>query len=215
MTAFCPQVIHLCYVRATRLSSVGEPVAGPNNVVVDDDPMMLTLTPDILAGETKDLKNGCDNLTATYRGQDIPKRMNLELDVLKLSPAFEELMTGGEVVSNSNDDPIGVNLRVGCGTQSPFVAFEAWQDLWDCDHQPSDPYRYRRWIFPSSRWVRGAETAQNDFGQPKFSGFSVGNTNWGLGIFDDLSEPVGQAGQWVFDNVLPTAACGYQSHAIT
>lgn len=214
MAAECPSAIHLCYVRVTRVDAVGTPIAGPNNVYVSDAPVMLNITPDILAGESKDLKGGCDQLLATYRGQDITKRFNLELDTGVISPALEEMLCGGTVVLSSTD-PIGVNFPAPCGTQQPYVAFEAWQDLWDCDHQPSDPYPYRRWVFPSSRWVRGAETAQNDFSQPKFTGFSVANPNWGTGIFGDLTEAVGANGQWIYDTVLPTAACGYQTQSIT
>jgi hypothetical protein len=213
--AVCPSAIHLCFVRVTRLNSLGEPTPGPNNYLVSDKPMMLTITPDILAGEVKDLKGGCDQLIATYRGQDILKRFNLELDMGNVSPALEEILTGGAAVLDSAGDPIGVQFQVPCGTQQPYVAFEAWQDLWDCDHQPSTPYPYKRWVFPASRWQRGAETLQNDFDQPKFTGFTVGNANWGMGIYGDLSESVLPNGMYVFDTELPTADCSWQSHAIT
>lgn len=213
MTAVCVSAIHLCFIRVTRLDSTGTPVAGPNNVVVNDKPMMLTVTPDVLAGEVKDLKGGCDQLIATYRGQDILKRFNLELDTGVLDPALEEILTGGSIIT-ATTDPIGINFQAPCGSQQPFSAFEAWQDLYDCDHQPSTPYKYRRWVWPATRWQRGAETLQNDFDQPKFTGFSVGNPNWGDGIFHD-GQPVESTGGWFYDNNLPTAACGYQSHSIT
>lgn len=214
MAAICPSALHLCFVRITRVSAVGEPVPGPNNVYVSDTPLDLAINPDILAGEVKDVKGGCDQLVATYRGQDITKRFNLELTQAIIDPALEEMLCGGSIVL-AGEDPIGVNFPAPCGTQQPFVAIEAWQDLYDCDHQPSEPYQYRRYIFPSSRWVRGPETAQNDFSQPKFTGFTVGNANWGVGIFGDLTNPVGANGQWVFDNTLPTAACGYQTQPIS
>ena len=138
MTAICASAIHLCFVRITRVSAVGDPVAGPHNVVVSDKPMMMTVTPDILAGEVKDLKGGCDQLVATYRGQDILKRFNLELDTGVIDAALEEILTGGAIIlgGGSDLDPIGVQFNVPCGTQQPFVAIEAWQDLYDCDHQP-------------------------------------------------------------------------------
>lgn len=216
MAAVCPSAIHLCFVRVTRLNALGHPVPGPNNFLVYDKPLMLTVTPDILAGETKDLKGGCDQLVATYRGQDILKRFNLELDTGTISPALEEILTGGSAVVDGSGDPIGVQFQVPCGTQQPFVAFEAWQDLYDCDHQPSAPFPYKRWIWPATRWQRGPETLQNDFDQPKFLGFSVGNSNWGEGIYGDLTTAVEANGMWIFDTELPQAAeCSWQSHAIT
>lgn len=215
-TAVCPSAIHLCFVRFTRLDTVGNPVAGPNNFYVDDKPMVLTVTPDILAGEVKDLKGGCDQLIATYRGQDILKRFNLELDMGNVSPALEEILTGAPAILDDDSNPIGVQFQVPCGTQQPFVALEAWQDLYDCDHQPSAPYPYKRWVFPASRWQRGAETLQNDFDQPKFTGFTVGNANWGMGIYGDQPEAVQPTGAWFFDTTLPEAAdCSWQSRVIT
>jgi hypothetical protein len=216
MAAVCPSAIHLCFVRVTRLDALGNPVAGPNNFLVYDKPLMLTVTPDILAGESKDLKGGCDQLVATYRGQDILKRFNLELDTGTISPALEEILTGGSAIVDGSGDPIGIQFQVPCGTQQPFVAFEAWQDLYDCDHQPSAPFPYKRWIWPATRWQRGPETLQNDFDQPKFTGFSVGNSNWGEGIYGDLTVAVEPNGMWIYDTELPEAAeCSWQSHAIT
>lgn len=215
-SAVCPSAIHLCFIRITRLDSVGHPVAGPNNFFVDGNPMMLTVTPDILAGETKDLKGGCDQLIATYRGQDILKRFNLELDVGTITPALEEILTGAPAIIDLSGNPIGVQFQVPCGSQQPFVALEAWQDLYACDHQPSAPYPYKRWIWPATRWQRGPETLQNDFDQPKFTGFSLGNPNWGMGIYGDLPEAVQPNGAWFFDTHLPeTPDCSWQSHTIT
>lgn len=215
MAAVCDSAIHLCFVRVTRLDSVGNPTAGPNNVYITDKPMLLTVTPDILAGEVKDLKGGCDQLIATYRGQDILKRFNLELHLGVMEPGLEEMLTGGSAILGSGSEPIGVQFPAPCGTQQPFVAVEAWQDLWDCDHQPSTPYPYLRWVFPASRWHRAPVTLQNDFTQPQFTGFTVGNPNWGEGIYADVPEAVDPDGAWFYDTVIPTAACGYQSHAIT
>ena len=113
-----------------------------------------------------------------------------------LEPGLEEMLTGAPAITNIGGDIIGVQFEVPCGTQQPFVALEAWQDLWDCDHQPSAPYPYRRYVFPSSRWQRGAETAQNDFTQPKFTGFTVANPNWGMGIYNDVPESVQPNGCW-------------------
>ncbi len=215
MDPVCPSILHLCFVRVTRLDTLGNPVAGPNNVVVNDDPMTLTITPDVLAGEVKDQKNGCDKLAATYRGQDIVKRYNLELDLTKDQPAMEEILTGADAIVDTSANPIGVWFPSPCGTVTPFVAFEAWQDLQECDGPMSTPYAYMRWLWPAARFVKGAQTAQNDFGLPKFTGFTVGNANWGLGIYGDQPEAAGPHGGRFYDNILPNPDCSWQSQAIT
>jgi hypothetical protein len=211
----CPSAIHVCFIRATAVDAVGNPIEGPNNVYITDDPIMLTATPDVLAGEVKDQKGGCDQLLNTYRGQDIVKRQNLELDLGHLHPGLEYLLTGAPLITNDDGDAIGVQFEVPCGVQQPYTCIEAWEDLWDCDHQPSDPYPYRRHVFPSSRWVRGAETMQNDFNPPKFTGFTVGNPNWGLGIFGDQPQAVNPQGAWFYDTIIPDARCGLQDFPIT
>lgn len=215
MTDVCPSAIHICFVRVTAVDAVGNPLPGPNNVYISDNPLMLVVTPDVLAGEVKDQKGGCDQLLNTYRGQDIVKRFNLELDQGKLEPGLEYLLTGAPLITNDDGDAIGVNFELPCGTQQPYAAIEAWQDLWDCDHQPSDPYPYRRYVYPSSRWIRGADTLQNDFAPPKFTGFTVGNPNWGVGIYGDQPQAVNPNGAWFYDTVLPVARCGLQDFPIT
>lgn len=215
MAAIADSVLHFTFARVTRLDSVGNPVAGPNNLVVTDKAITLTITPDVLAGEQKDTKGGNDRLLNTYRGQDIVRRRNLELDVGVDQEALAEILTGAAAITDTGGDPIGVQFNSPCDFDSPFLAFEGWQDLWDCDHQPSDPYRYLLWVFPSSRWIDGPTTAHNDFTPFKFHGYTVGNANWGEGIYGDYPEAVGAAGARFFTNTVPTAENGWQSQGIT
>jgi hypothetical protein len=100
------------------------------------------------------------------------------------------------------------------GPPSPNVCLEAWQDAWDDDHQDA-VLPYVHWIWPSSYWQFGAQTLQNDFNQPRLTGFSRGNSAWGLGIFGDQPQAAQPMGGWWFDDTIPAAQCGYQSHAIT
>lgn len=209
MTGICDQAIHLCRVRATRVDATGNPQTGANNAVVTDKPISLAVNPDILAGEVKDQKGGCDQLISTYRGQDILKRYNLQLDMGDIEPALEELLTGASVITDGSNGPIGVWFPVPCNFQQPYVAIEGWQDLWDCDHQPSTPFRYVHWIFPSSRWQKGPATLQNDFTLPQFTGFSVANPTWDLGPWGDLPEAAEPNGGWFYTNTIPAGACGY------
>lgn len=211
----CDSAIHLCRIRVTRVDATGNPLDVENNVYVSDKSIMLGTTPDVLAGEVKDQKGGCDQLLATYRGQDILKRYNLELDQGVVEPALEEMLTGGSAIMDGSNGVIGVWFPIPCGTQQPYVAFEAWEDLWDCDHQPSEPYRYVHWIFPSTRWQKGASSLQNDFRLPKFTGFSQGNSAWGLGPFGDQPEAAEPTGGWFFTNTIPDAECGYQTVVVT
>jgi len=215
--AECLAMIHLCRVRVTRLDQFGHPVAGPNNVYISANPMVLTVTPSYEAGQDLTLVGGCDCIIAEYRGYDKLKRFDLELDVGAFEPGLMEMMLGATAILSSSN-PIGVWWplnQFNCGVPAqPNVCFEAWQDGWNEDQQDAT-WPYIHHIFPSSFWSIGATTMQNDFTQPKLTGFTRQNTNWGLGIFGDQPESAQALGGSFYSTTTPTAACGYQSHSIT
>lgn len=217
MTAICDAAIHLCRIRVTRLDQLGNPTPGPNNVYVSDKPLMVTVRPQIEAGLDRTLVGGCDCIVAQYRGFDKLKRFDLELDLATLEPGLQEMLIGSPVILNNTGDPIGAwwpqNLSCSQAAQ-PNVCFEGWQDLWDTDHQ-NPVYPYVHWIWPSTHWQIGDHTLQNDFNQPRMTGFTRGNPQWGLGIYGDLPEAAQPLGGYFWSKTIPTAACGYQSHAIT
>lgn len=217
MAAECFASIHLCRIRVTRLDTLGNPVAGPNNVYVTDRPLQLGITPVVETGEEKTLVGGCDCIVAEYKGTDKLKRFDLELDLATVEPALFEMLTGGSAILDAEGDPIGVwwQSYANCSEdQQPNVAFEAWQDLWEDDHQASGT-PYLQWVFPSSRWQIGEQSLGNDFLQPKLTGFTRGNTLWGDGIFGDYPEAAEPLGGFFYTDEIPDAACGYRSFAIT
>lgn len=217
--AECLAAIHLCRVRVTRLDTTGNPVAGPNNVYVTDKPIMLTITPSILAGEDKDLVGGCDCIIASYRGYDKLKRFDFELDLGVLEPGLMEMLLGSTAILGGSDNaPIGqwwTLNQFDCSVPAqPNLCFEGWQFGWNESGQ--DPvWPYIHWIWPSTSWQIDAMSLQNDFNQPKIKGYSRGNTAWGTGIFGDLPEAAEALGGFFYTTTIPNAVCGYQSQAIT
>jgi hypothetical protein len=215
----CLASIHLCRVRATRLNSNGTPASGPNNVVVSDTPMVLTVTPVIEAGQDRTLIGGCDCIVATYRGYDKLKRFDLELDMGALDFSMLELILGSTaILSGGAGNVIGQwwnQNAFDCSVAAqPNVCFEGWQTGWDEDEQ-SATHPYVHWIWPSSFWQIAQHTLQNDFTQPKLTGFTRGNSNWGTGIYGDLPEAAEPLGGFFYSSTIPTAFCGYQSRPIT
>jgi hypothetical protein len=169
------------------------------------------------AGQDLTLVAGCDCIVASYRGTDKLKRFDLELALATLEPGLLEMLIGGDAIL-SGSDVIGQHMpvQINCtDTQQPVVAIEAWQTLWEDDHPASTPNRYLRWVFPATRWQLGDMTLENALLQPTVTGYTRGNTNWGEGIFDDQPEAVGPAPAYFYDDVIPDAACGWQSFSIT
>jgi hypothetical protein len=218
VAAICPAVIRLCAIRLTALDAVGNPVAGPNNVYVSSNSIMLSVKPNVEAGEDKTLVGGCDCIIATYRGKDKLKWFEFELDQGVLEPGLQEMMLGSSVITDGDSNPIGNwwPEQLGCDVAGqPNVCLEAWQDLWEDDHQFATPYQFLHYIWPSTSWEIGDFELQNDFMQPKLTGYSRSNPAWGEGIFHDAPETVQPIGGYWFDNQIPDAACGWQTHSIT
>lgn len=222
-TPVCPAAIHLCAIRVTRLDQLGNPLAGPNNYYVSGNSIQVVVTPEIETGTEKILTGGCDCVIAAYKGTDKLKRFTLELDQGIIEPGLQEMMTGAAAIidattSSANATPIGVwwPTQLDCSaTQQPNVAFEAWSDLWQDDHPVATPYKYLRYIWPSTHWQIGSTTLQNDFTQPKLTGFTRSNPLWGVGPYHDLPQAAQPMGGWFYDNNRPAASCGYQTTPIT
>lgn len=217
-TAECLGAIHLCKVRITRLDQLGNAIAGPNNVYVSANPLMITVTPQIDAGQDKPLVGGCDCIVLMYRGYDKLKYFNLELDLGVFEPALLEMLIGAPAILDSLGNIIGWNWpnNLDCAaTPQPNVCIEGWQDAWVDDHQDTvTPYVH--WTWPSVHMMIGDHTLQNDFGQPKITGYTRGNPLWGLGPYGDTPQATGPLGGAFFTATIPpAAACGYQTHNIT
>ena len=213
----CLAAIHLCRVRATRLNDDGSPKSGPNNVYVSDSPIQLAITPTYEAGKDSTLVGGCDCIIATYRGFDKLKRFEFELDLGKLEWGLFEMLTGGSVILSAGNligNWFTVNAFDCSVAAQPNICFEGWQTGWSEDRQDAT-YPYVHWIWPSTFWSVGTDTLQNDFNQPKMTGFSRGNTQWGLGIFGDLPEAAQALGGGFYSTTIPTAVCGYQTYHVT
>lgn len=211
MAAVCPTILHFCVVRATRLDSVGAVAAGPDNSYVSDNPVSLQMTPNVSAGEDRELKGGCGCIVAQAKDPDRFKRWDLELTMAALEPGLMEMLLGVSLISDGAD-PIGINGvdQSDCGFTPSLVAFEGWADAYDGDApDPVRPYVYV--AFPATSWQMGQMTLQNDFATPPFTGFSRKNSSWGNGPYDDtgITDTIDQWAISQTDQPPPTAACGY------
>lgn len=220
MANLCPTPIHICRLRVTRLNADGTVAAAPSNHYVSDKPMMLTVAPDVSAGDSKIIINGCDCAQVTYRGKDKLIRFNLTLQMAALEPGLSEILTGAGILTNPATELIGNSfpIQTNCaGAQNstafgqPPSAIEAWQDLWVGDQQNSNP-RYVRWIFPMAFFQLDQYQMQNDFSLPQFVGYSRQNS-WPNPYVDFPTgvSSIGTQGGWFWDNAVPAAYCGYSS----
>lgn len=214
----CLAAIHLCRVRATRLNADGTPMGGVNNSYVTDKPMMLSVTPVIEAGLDRTLVGGCDCILATYRGFDKLKRFDLQLDLGVLEPAMLELMLGSQAITGIGGDIIGTwwsSQSFDCSAAiQPPIALEGWQTAWN-QSGPDATWPYIHWIWPLAYFQIAQYTLQNDFDQPRMTGFTRGNSAWGTGPYGDLPQAAGPLGGFFYSTTIPTATCGYRTQSVT
>lgn len=212
MANVCGTSLHVCRIRATRLASDGNVAASPNNSVVDDNPVQVTVTPRISAGADLELKGGCDCIIAAYLGPDIVKGYDLAFDKGAVNFPLEEMLLGGSAIADG-EFTIGRWFAgpLDCGETQPRSAFEFWTDVWDGNAQ-STVWPRIHWLFPGTTWAEGATTVQNNLVPEPVVGKAVANDNWANGPYGDQPEavPAGMpGGRWYETAEMPDAACDY------
>lgn len=223
MAANCPEVLDLCAIRVSRLSSAtGSPVPGAGNAVISNAPIKLDVKLDLEKGDDLVQKNGCGLISAAFHDRDRLKSVLLSMDLTQLDATLFELMTGAQVF-NSGGNPIGFqSVAVGVDGPSP-VCLEAWSKAWD-GGSPAVPAfttpnaAYIHWVFPKTTFHQSDFTAAHGFVTLGVDGKGEENPRiTANGPFDDW--PAGVSGPggitrcygWFYDATLPTASCGYTS----
>lgn len=213
MAARCPTIRGLCRLRVTRLDSLGNVAAGPNNSWVSSGLIELGFAPVIEEGERFTLKNGCGSILADFEDEDRRIGYTIDLSEGLYEAGLREMLLGDAVILDGSD-PIGT--AAADQTDEAFepsrVALEAWAKAIDGDSQDAvRPWVYFLW--PSVSFVEADTTIGSDFWQPAFTGKTRSNALWGNGPYQDLGITAGQLSP-IFNTILvdedpPDSACGY------
>ena len=218
--AVCGAPIHICALRVTRLDSQGNVVDESNNSYVTDNVVDVQVNPVVETGLDSTVVGGCDCIVVSYKGTDKLKRFEFVLNLPMFEPALIEMLTGATLIEDASTIPVPIGVgwpkQLSCAdAQAPNVAVEWWSDLWTDDQQdPNWPYVHS--IYPSSYWQIGQQTAQNDFSQPQFTGFTRTNTLFGdpyndLPVTAAAALAAGNPGaEFLTTTAPPASECGYQ-----
>ena len=212
----CGVSLGVCRLRITKIdATTGCVLSEADNSLVIEDMATVTVTPAIDAGVDSTLINGCGCKIATYKAPDILKRYDLTITVPKKSAALESMLLDSPVLFDDSTIPVPVGVAfptaLGCDESQIPVAIEFWTKHWEDDAQDSD-LPWIHWVYPYSIWSPGTQTAQNDFAQPDFTGFTRTNACWGDGPYGDGPESTYGApfdistGGWFYTPTDPPAA---------
>ncbi len=202
-----------CLVRITRLDSNGNVIAG-NNAYVSDKLISVGVTPNIEAGNSFSVRNGCGCGVARRKFPDTFNWWELSLNTAALEPEMQAFMLGAETITDSGD-VVGLAFpsALSCEESAPAVAFEFWAENIVGSGKSAD-YPYFHWVFPSTTWVMGDNTFEEGPAQPTLNGTSQTNSNWGEGPYGDGppdGEDISEGGYWATSDELPDAECAAQA----
>lgn len=210
----CPAIRGLCRVRATLLDDLGDVADVQNNSWVSEGLVSLAISPQITAGDTGTLKNGCGRKVASFADDDVRDRYQLTLTDAIHEPGLRAMLLGEDLIL-AGSDVIGGSApdQTDEAFDPARVALEFWLKLYDGDAQDQiKPWLYL--LFPGTfSWVEADVTIGSDFTTPGFVGKSTKNDLWGDGPYGDLGITAGQLGP-IFNHVQvdtdpPAAACGF------
>lgn len=198
-----------CLVRITRLDENGNVIAG-DNAYVSDKLISVGVNPNVEAGDSFSVRNGCGCSIARRRFPDTFNWWELSLNTAALEPQMIAFMLGAATIVDGAD-VVGVAWpdALDCDEQSPLVAFEFWTE-----HVVGSgldaTYPYFHHVYPAVTWVMGDNTFESGPASPTLNGVSETNGNWGGGPYGDGppdGEVIAEGGFWATDDALPTAAC--------
>jgi len=212
MAVNCGVSFGLCNIRITEVDAQGNVAPSPNNYYVTDNPLSITLTPNIETGNTVSVRNGCGCSVARFKFNDIFNWFEFTFGKDVLEPAMESLMTGDTPITDAGL-VVGVNgaSALDCDEEPTYVGFEMWAKHY-VGNAPDATYKLVHWVFPRTRWWWGDNTQEEGVGRTVLNGVSASNPLWGSGPYGDGppdGSDVVEWARWFTNDDLPTAtACG-------
>lgn len=97
----CLGSARVCGLRVVRLNSACEIVVGANNAVVSTAIVRLVSSPEYETGDEFIQKNGCGDICLYVKNADKLKRMNLTMELCTRDMALLELLTGGNLYTET------------------------------------------------------------------------------------------------------------------
>lgn len=188
MTA-SPASISGLALRVAKLGVDGAPLAGEENAYVTSRFMTLSFTPEYTEGDEVEEKAADGSVCVSYQLPDVLKRVTFTLTICAPSPELSEILAGGTLFENGDSEVVGYQgPEVGVDATPNGVSMEAWSRA-VIDGRLASPNPYWWWVFPSCVMrFDGERTLENGMLANQFSGWGVGNTNWGTGPAGDWEQ---------------------------
>lgn len=184
-------------MRVTRLDGCGNPILGPDSVVVSDGFVSITLTPNVVTGEAIQL----DNAWGERKVDDVPTprfvNYTEEYQFIGVNPELLAIMTGMPVEMNAaGDDVVGFRINSEVNVDLLAFAVEFWTGVSGdvCDEDQDQLWGYGLLPFNKGGTI-GAVTVANAAINFSVTGAqSKKGSLWGVGPHDVVEDETGEAG---------------------
>lgn len=209
MAVNCGVSFGLCAVRVTQVDAEGNVVGGSTSYV-SDNPISISVTPNIETGNTFSARNGCGCSIARFKANDIFNWFEFTFAQAALEPAMMALLLGSETIVDGADVlGLAFGSALGCDEDEPAVALEFWtKHVVGSGQDALHPWVH--WVFPKTVWQLGDNTFEEGIAQPTVQGFSRTNAMWGAGPYGDGppdDQDISEGGYWKTASTPPTADC--------
>lgn len=198
-------------IRVTRLNAAGAPVTGAAGAAVAYVTTGFTrvaFTPEYEEGDEITEKNAAGAVCVTYKAPDTLKRVTLELAICEPDPEISELIAGGTLLNDGTNNVGYAAAQIGADANPNGVGLEVWSyAVSNGKRAATNPYF--RWVFPYTQLrLTGDRTIENGLLATVFSGFGLGNANFGDGPAGDWPYTSDRAYQYARDTAAPSST-GY------
>jgi hypothetical protein len=178
-------------LQVTKLNADGSPMQGTTTSFVTNAFMKLSFTPEYTKGIEVEEKAADGSVCVYYQADDVLKRVTLSLDICGPDPALYQMLIGGDTLMSSGSDSVALGYSAplaGTRANPNGCAIEVWSRA-IVNGRPSPDLPYWRWVFPYAKlYMSGERTMENGALANNFTGWGVGNTNYGAGA----------AGTWTY-----------------
>lgn len=179
--------IRACMMRVAALSATGTTPSG-GDMYVTTSLVELTLSPEVLDGDSIEQRNGCGDFCIDFKDDDRVRWWNAQLLICEPNAELSAMLVAGFSTFTDGPDTIGGKFPpLGRVVQSNGVSIELWSIRLDDDGQTRDgTFGYYQFAMPRTRGWRPADRAfTNAPLQNQFVGRVFMNDNWGNGPVND------------------------------
>lgn len=209
MTA-SPASISGLALRVAKLDTDGSPLPGAENAYVTQRFMTLSFTPEYTEGDEVEQKAADGTVCVYFQLPDVLKRVTFTLTICAPSPEFSEILAGGSLLENGEEEVIGYQgPQAGADATPNGISMEAWSRAVE-DGRLASPNPYWWWVFPSCIMrFAGERTLENGMMANQFEGWGVGNSNWGSGPAGDWDQTSISPFQYIRTDTFPDGVEDY------